>query len=220
MGLFISMEGSDGGGKSTQINLIKAVLQEWGVDLVCSREPGGTPIGEEIRRMLLNPENTDMDPRTEALLYAAARAQYVSQVVCPTMERGAVLLSDRFVDSSLVYQGVGRGFGVDTIEALNEFAIRGLMPDVTFIFYIDYEEGLRRKGMQNAGELDRMEQQAEAFHRRVNAGYLELAKRYPERIRLIDASRSVEEIHGDILRQIQQLLDIHGIQYKYNGADN
>ncbi len=219
MGLFISMEGSDGGGKSTQIDLLEKVLRKQGVDLVCSREPGGTPIGEEIRKMLLDPANVEMDPRTEALLYAAARAQYISQVVRPTLERGAVLLSDRFVDSSLVYQGLGRGFGVDTIEQLNEFAIQGVMPDVTFIIYIDYEEGLRRKGVQTSGELDRMEQQAEAFHRRVNEGYLELARRYPQRIRLIDGNRGVEEIHRAILDQIQQLLDAHGIQYKYNATD-
>ena len=139
MSLFITMEGSDGSGKTTQMDLLEAALRQRGLDVVRSREPGGTPIGEKIRGLILDPAHTEMDDRAEALLYAASRAQHVTQVIRPALERGAVMLCDRYVDSSLIYQGVGRGLTVDAVETVNDWAVQGLMPDATFIMYIDYE---------------------------------------------------------------------------------
>ncbi len=206
-GLFITMEGSDGSGKTTQMDRLEAeIRRRTQREVLRSREPGGTVIGERIRELLLDPAYTGMDDRTEALLYAASRAQHVRQVIEPALQRDAIVLCDRFVDSSLIYQGIGRELGVEAVEGINAWATRGLVPDVTFVLYLEYEEGLRRKQAQTHGHLDRLEQAAEDFHRRVNEGYRMLAERYPERVRLIDASRSVSEIQKDILRQLEALL--------------
>lgn len=206
MGLFITMEGSDGSGKTTQMDLLEEALRRQGREVVRSREPGGTPIGEKIRDLILDPAHKEMDDRTEALLYAASRAQHVKQIIKPALERGAIMLCDRFTDSSLIYQGIGRNLSVEAIEAINIWATKELQPDVTFVLYIDYEEGLRRKQVQTGGHLDRLEQADEEFHRRVNEGYLTLAQRYPQRIRLIDATGTVEEIHKNIMDQVQTLI--------------
>lgn len=206
MGLLITMEGPDGSGKTMQMDLLEQALREQGYQVVRSREPGGTPIGEAIRSIILNPEYAEMDPMTEAILYAASRAQHVAEKIKPALERGDIVLLDRFLDSSLVYQGIGRGMTIETIEAINRFATGGLQPDATFMVYIDYEEGLRRKQKQN-GSLDRMESQQDNFHRRVNEGCLELAKRYPERIQLIDGARDPQTIHQDILKRVQKLVE-------------
>lgn len=205
MGLLITLEGPDGSGKTMQLDLLEEALRKLGYSVVRSREPGGTPIGEAIRGIILNPEFTEMDSMTEALLYAASRAQHVAEKIRPAMEQGAIVLLDRFLDSSLVYQGIGRGMTIETIEAINRFATGGLQPDATFMVYIGYEEGLRRKVRQN-GRLDRMEAQQEAFHRQVNEGYLQLAQRYPERIQLIDGARDPQTVHQDILKRVQQLV--------------
>ncbi|MBR6683925.1 MAG: dTMP kinase, partial [Firmicutes bacterium] len=163
------------------------------------------PIGEAIRSVILNPKYTEMDQMTEAMLYAASRAQHVAEKIKPAMAEGYIVLLDRFLDSSLVYQGIARGMTIETIEAINQFATGGLQPDATIMVYIDYEEGLRRKKAQN-GSLDRMEAQQDNFHRRVNEGYLQLAHRYPERIQLIDGARDPQTIHQDILKRVQDLV--------------
>lgn len=207
MGLFISMEGSDGSGKTTQMNLLQDELVAAGYTVSRSREPGGTRIGEKLRDLILDPENVEMDERAEALLYAASRAQHIREVIRPAVERGEIMLCDRFVDSSLVYQGIGRELGIEDVAAINRWAIQGLLPDVTLILYIDFEEGLRRKKLQTNDHLDRLEQAAEDFHRRVNEGYLTLAEMYPDRIILINAMRSVEEIHADVMEKLKPYLE-------------
>ncbi len=204
-GLLITMEGPDGSGKTMQMDLLEKALREQGYPVIRSREPGGTPIGEAIRNVILNPEYTEMDSMTEAMLYAASRAQHVAEKIKPAIAEGYIVLLDRFLDSSLVYQGIGRGMTIETIEAINRFATGGLQPDATIMVYIDYEEGLRRKKQQN-GSLDRMEAQQDNFHRRVNEGYLQLAKRYPERIQLIDGARDPQTIHQDILKRVHDLV--------------
>ncbi len=201
-GLFLSMEGSDGCGKTTQMNLLEAALRAEGYSVTRSREPGGTPIAEKIRELILDPGNAEMDERAEALLYAASRAQHIKEVIRPAIERGDVMLCDRFVDSSLVYQGIGRGLGVREVADINLWAISGILPDLTLILYIDFEEGLRRKRLQTADHLDRLEQAAEDFHRRVNEGYKTLAALYPERVVLVDASGSIEEVHEAVMAAI------------------
>lgn len=203
-GLLITLEGPDGSGKTMQMDLLEQALLAQGYPVLRSREPGGTAIGEAIRGIILDPQCSEMDPMTEALLYAASRAQHVAEKIKPALEKGSIVLLDRFLDSSLVYQGIGRGMTIETIEAINQFATGGLQPDITLMVYIDYEEGLRRKKAQK-GSLDRMEQQQELFHRRVNEGYLTLAHRYPNRIKLIDGAREPQKVHQDILKRIQEL---------------
>ena len=204
-GLLITMEGPDGSGKTMQMDLLEKALREQGYPVIRSREPGGTPIGEAIRSVILNPEYTEMDQMTEAMLYAASRAQHVAEKIKPAMKDGYIVLLDRFLDSSLVYQGIARGMTIETIEAINQFATGGLQPDATIMVYIDYEEGLRRKKQQN-GSLDRMEAQQDNFHRRVNEGYLQLAHRYPEHIQLVDGARDPQTIHQDILKRVKDLI--------------
>ena len=204
-GLLITMEGPDGSGKTMQMDLLEKALREQGYPVIRSREPGGTPIGEAIRSVILNPEYTEMDQMTEAMLYAASRAQHVAEKIKPAMKDGYIVLLDRFLDSSLVYQGIARGMTIETIEAINQYATGGLQPDATIMVYIDYEEGLRRKKQQN-GSLDRMEAQQDNFHRRVNEGYLHLAHRYPERIQLVDGARDPQTIHQDILKRVKDLI--------------
>ena len=201
MGLFISMEGPDGSGKTMQMNMLEQELRQRGLDVLRSREPGGTAISEKIRDMLLDPANTEMSDRTEALLYAASRAQHVEQVLKPALRQGKIVLCDRYVDSSLVYQGIGRGLGIPAIEEINAFATGGLQPDVTIVLQIDFEEGLRRKGIQNGG-LDRMEAQKEDFLRRIHDGFTELKELYPERVFLIDGAKAPSEV----FREIQNVL--------------
>lgn len=206
MSLFISMEGPDGSGKTLQLDLLEEELKKEGIPYIRSREPGGTRISETIRDLILDPVNKEMDAVTEAYLYAAARAQHVSEVIRPALEAGKVVLLDRFIDSSLIYQGIGRGLGIEKIRDLNAFATGGLEPDVTFMVYIDYEEGLRRKQAQAGHELDRMEVQKADFHRLVNQGCLELCRRFPDRIRLIDGARTPEAVHKDIWEQTIELI--------------
>lgn len=213
MSLFISMEGPDGSGKTLQMDLLEKALREAGYDLIRSREPGGTPIGEKIRDVILDPCNKAMDPVTEAYLYASSRSQHVKEKILPALQEGKIVLLDRFLDSSLVYQGIARGLGIEFIENINSFAVtdektgRKIMPDVTLMVYIDYEEGLRRKKQQEGHELDRMEQERSDFHRMVNEGYLTLAHRYPERIRLIDGVGSIEEVHERVMAAVRPYLE-------------
>lgn len=205
-GIFISIEGPDGSGKSTQIENIKDFFKEKNIDIVFTREPGGTPIGERIRDIILDVNCKEMCNMTEALLYAASRAQHVNEVIRPALEAGKVVICDRFVDSSLAYQGYGRGLG-DSVRVINEYAISGYMPDITFMMELDPEVGISR--MINRGKLDRLEEEKVSFHKKVFSGYLELEKKYPDRIVAIDASRSIEEIKKDIYEKLEKVLKEH-----------
>jgi dTMP kinase len=205
IGYFITFEGPDGAGKSTQIHLLNDYLKSKGWDTVVTREPGGTPIGEKIRSIILDVENRDMNPITEMFLYAAARAQHVSQVIKPALKQGKIVLCDRFVDSSIAYQGFGRELGVEMVEKVNRFALQGITPDITLLFDINPEKGLERSAMRHRG-VDRLEEEKLDFHRRVYEGYVLLSRKYPERFHVIDASRKIEEIHKTIIGEIEQLL--------------
>ena len=195
-GLFISFEGPDGSGKTTQIKLLSEYLEGKGIECVLTREPGGTKVSEEVRGILLDKTNAGMSYTAEALLYAAARAQLVAEVIKPALASGKAVLCDRFVDSSAVYQGMARGLGVEEIYTLNEFALDGIRPELTVHLDLSAEEGIKRKTKQ--AELDRMESEPDSFHKLVAEGYRELAKLEPERIKTIDASLPVEEIQEKI----------------------
>lgn len=208
-GLFITMEGTDGAGKTTQINMLKDHLLNKGYKVVCTREPGGTPIGEKIREIILDKNNGEMCDITEALLYAAARAQHIKEVILPVLNEGGVVISDRFLDSNLVYQGFARSMGERLIKNINKYAIGGLEPDITFFLKLRPEESIARK--KNQTELDRMEAESFNFHQRVYDGYVYLSRRRKDRIKTIDATMSVEDIHNSIVGGIEKLLDSRSI---------
>ncbi len=195
-GFFISFEGPDGSGKTTQIGLLTAYLRAKGYETVAVREPGGTPISEKIREIILDNRNREMAPATEALLYAAARAQLVEEVIRPALEEGKIVLSDRFMDSSIAYQGYGRGLG-DGVRTINEFAVRDLQPDLTFL--MDLDPALGKLRVLKEGAPDRLESEALSFHRKVYEGYLELSRIYSNRFVVIDATESVREISEKII---------------------
>lgn len=203
-GIFISMEGPDGSGKSTQIELIKEYLEKKGKDVIITREPGGTRISEAIREIILNKDYTEMSPVTEMMLYASARAQLIAEVVGPAIDAGKAVISDRFVDSSLVYQGMARGLGVETVYGINSVAIGEYMPDITFLLDLPAEVGISRKKDQK--ELDRMELESLEFHKKVAEGYRSLATRFPDRIKCIDATLPIEEICGIIRSNVKDIL--------------
>jgi dTMP kinase len=190
--MFVSFEGLDGSGKSTQAELLRARLEAHGERVLATREPGGTELGEQIRELVLH--GGHVEPWAEALLYAAARAQHVEQVIRPALERGEAVVCDRYVDSSVAYQGVGRGLGLDRVLDLNLAAVDGLLPDQTFLLLLDPAE----VSIRVRGEHDRLEREDEAFHRRVDVGYRELAKRFPERIIMLDGMRPPEEIAEEV----------------------
>ena len=204
-GIFITMEGPDGSGKTTQIELLKKELEQSGYKVTITREPGGNRISEAIRGIILNKDYSEMSPVTECLLYAIARAQLIAEVVGPRLENGEAVISDRFVDSSLVYQGIARGLGIETVYEINKIAIAGYMPDATFLLDLTAEEGIRRKKDQK--ELDRMELAGLEFHKKVAEGYRTLAERFPERIQVIDATQSVETISGLIKERVYGILN-------------
>lgn len=194
-GLFITFEGTDGCGKSTQIGLFNEYLQSLGMETVLTREPGGTEISERIRELILDPKATDEDPKTEMFLFAAARAQHVAQLIRPSVEAGKIVLCDRFVDSSIAYQGYARGLG-DQVEIINRYAVDGCMPDITFFFDLPADEGKKRNSFTDKG--DRMEMEKIDFHRRVYEGFKAVAEKNPDRIVVIDASGSIEDIQKEI----------------------
>lgn len=201
-GIFITMEGPDGSGKTTQIDLLKKYLESRGYDIVIAREPGGTVIGEAIREIILNPEYREMSHMTELLLYASARAQLVNQVIKPALLSGKAVICDRFVESSAVYQGIGRGLGVDTVYEINNYALGEVKPELTIFMDLDAADGIRRK--QNQTDLDRMELEDLSFHKRVVEGYRQLAELYPERIFPVDATLPIEEIHSMIVNEVKK----------------
>lgn len=205
-GIFITMEGPDGAGKTTQIELLKDYLNKKGYDVLITRDPGGNAVSEAIREVILNKDFTEMGYMTELLLYAAARAQLVKENIKPALSAGKAVIADRFVDSSAVYQGIGRGLGIDTVYKVNEFALQGILPDMTFLMDLDAEVGIARK--KNQAELDRMERESVDFHKKVVAGYRDLADRYPERILKVDAALQVQEIHDIIVANIEKKLGL------------
>jgi dTMP kinase len=196
-GRFITFEGIDGCGKTTQFRLLAQALRERGEDVVETVEPGGTAIGQQIRKILLDPASGEIQPRTELLLYFASRAQYVDRVIRPALDSGRIVLCDRFTDSTLVYQGCGRGLDTDVVRDLDRIACRGLKPDVTILIDVDLETSLMRARRRNerVGPLEsRIDEESAAFHERVRLGYLALAETEPERIVVIDGRASIVEV--------------------------
>lgn len=205
-GLFITFEGPDGSGKTTVSTAVCRRLEEEGYPVRYTREPGGSIIAEQIRKVILDPENTAMDARTEALLYAASRRQHLVERVLPALEEGTHVISDRFVDSSLAYQGTGRQIGIEEVFAINQFAIEGHMPVKTIYLDVDPEVGLERIRKGRA-YLDRLDQESLEFHERVLAGYQEVIRRYKDRMIIIDANRSQKEVIEDAYMAVKGLLD-------------
>ncbi|MGG1632490.1 dTMP kinase [Rossellomorea sp. NRS-1567] len=195
-GLFITVEGPEGAGKSTILTEIFNRLLQEGFNVIQTREPGGISIAEQIREVILNTGNTEMDKRTEALLYAAARRQHLVEKVIPALVEGKIVICDRFIDSSLAYQGNARGIGMEEVMNINQFAIEDKMPDLTLYFDIDPEEGLKRIAKHNGREVNRLDLESVDFHTRVREGYQKLIKQYPDRIQVIDASQSKEAVFG------------------------
>jgi dTMP kinase len=193
-GQFITVEGPDGAGKSTILKELYRKLIEEGFEVVQTREPGGVSIAEQIREVILNKDNTAMDIRTEALLYAAARRQHLVEIVIPALEKGSIVICDRFIDSSLAYQGNGRGIGMTEVMNINQFAIEDKMPDLTLYFDISPEKGLKRIARHDGREVNRLDLESLDFHQKVYEGYQSLIKQYPDRIKVIDASKSKEEV--------------------------
>lgn len=209
MSLFITFEGPDGSGKSTQIDLMADYLRNLGYAVLCTREPGGTAIGDQIRRVLHDVKNIEMSAEAEILLYSASRAQLVREVILPHLKRGGVVLCDRYADSTFAYQGYGRQLDFEMLRSITNFATQSLQPDITIYLDVDVEEGLMRKVAANSageGELNRMDQLALDFHRRVQAGYLEMARANPDRWLVVAATDPVAAVHGAICRRLEQVL--------------
>jgi dTMP kinase len=194
-GKFITVEGPEGAGKTTIIDMLASNLAEEGYQVLQTREPGGIEIAEQIRSVILDKKNTKMDPRTEALLYAAARRQHLAEKVKPALDEGYIILCDRFIDSSLAYQGYARGLGIEEVYSINSFAIEGMMPELTLYFDIEPEAGLERINQHKGREVNRLDLEKLDFHHKVREGYLKLMELYPERIFKIDASKPVEEVY-------------------------
>ena len=200
--MFITIEGPEGSGKTTAVNYAVGKLEEMGYQIVRTREPGGTPIAEQIRNVILDKANTSMDKRTEALLYAAARRQHLVEKVWPALKEGKIVVCDRYLDSSLAYQGGARKLGVDNVLEVNMFATEGTFPDLTLLFDIEPELGLARISANADREVNRLDLEKIEFHKTVRNTFLELAKRYPERFVVIDASKSKEEVANKTLEVI------------------
>ena len=198
--MFITLEGPEGSGKTTAVDYAVSKLEEMGYKIVRTREPGGTPISEQIRNVILDKANTAMDEKTEALLYAASRRQHLVEKVWPALKEGKIVICDRYLDSSLAYQGGARGLGVENILNVNNFATEGTFPDLTLLFDIDPKIGLARIAANANREVNRLDLEKLDFHNKVRNTFLELAKRYPERFIVIDASKSREEVADATLK--------------------
>lgn len=210
-GLFVAFEGGEGTGKTTAIDAIYDWIKEQGIECIKTREPGGIKIAEEIRQVILDKDNTAMDGKTEALLYAAARRQHLVEKVVPALERGAVILCDRFLDSSLAYQGYARGLGIDEVMAINKFAIDGYMPDISILFDLDPKVGLERISSNDEREVNRLDLEKLDFHERVREGYNTVYDANKDRIVKIDAEKSRTEVQSDIKNILEPI-----IKEKYN----
>lgn len=200
--MFITLEGPEGSGKTTAVETAVKKLQEMGYEIVRTREPGGTPISEQIRNVILDKENTAMDGRTEALLYAASRRQHLVEKVWPALKEGKIVICDRYLDSSLAYQGGARGLGVDNILNINLFATENTWPDLTLLFDIKPEIGLARINSNANREVNRLDLEKIDFHNKVRESFLALAKRFPDRYVIIDASQDRETVAKDTLEAI------------------
>lgn len=205
-GTLISFEGPEGAGKSSILEAILPLLEEKGIPYITTREPGGVNIAEKIRQVILDPDHTSMDAKTELLLYIASRRQHLVERVLPALAAGKVVLMDRFIDSSVAYQGYGRGLSVEDIEWLNQFATDGLKPDLTLYFDLDVEEGLARIARNQEREVNRLDMEGLELHHKVRQGYLALAEKEPERIVKIDASQSFEAVLADVLTILEKRL--------------
>lgn len=203
--MFLTLEGPEGSGKTSQARLLVQYLRAEGYEVILTREPGGTPIGDQIRAVLHDPDNTAMVPRAEFLLYSASRAQLVQEVIRPALAEGKLVVCDRYYDSSLAYQGYGRGLELATLQQVTHFAIGDLVPDLTMCLDVAPEEGLQRR-LLGGEEWNRLDREALEFHRRVRAGYLELAASEPSRWVVVDAGRSVEEVQAEIRMLVRQRL--------------
>ena len=206
-GRFITIEGPDGCGKTTQTDLLVKALREEGREVVVTREPGGTRIGEEIRSLVLSAKYEEMQPLTELLLMSASRSQHVLEKIGPALAEGKVIVCSRFTDATIAYQGYGRGFDIPLLEKVNAIATTGVWPDLTIILDIDVKEGLLRafrteKAEAKSGEGDRLEQEDLGFHERVRAGYLALAKKYPKRVKVVDASGTIAKVQAAVMREV------------------
>ena len=199
-GLFITFEGPDGCGKTTQMNLLAQYLEKKGKKVVLTREPGGKGLGEKVREILLN-YNGEVSDRCESFLFLADRAQNIDIIVKPAVEKGEIVLCDRHIDSTVAYQGYGRGLDINEINMLNNLATGGRKPDLTLVFDVDVETSMKRVGK----EKDRMENAGIDFHNRVRNGYLELAKQEPNRIKVLDATKTIEEIHEKVVEIVEKL---------------
>jgi dTMP kinase len=212
-GFFITFEGTEGSGKSTQMKLLAASLRAQGHAVTESQEPGATDIGRQIRRIFLAPENDSMNPMTELLLVFASRAQAAAEIIKPALARGEIVLSDRFTDSTLAYQGEARGLGFETVRAAHRLALGDLMPDLTVCVQVDLEAGLKRAHKRNAGSSQdaaeaRLDQQSLVFHQRVQAGYQRLAMLEPERFQMVDGSGTVDEVAERIGKLVRSRLGV------------
>ncbi len=207
-GWFITFEGCDGCGKSTQLTKLKKYLEDKGVDFIFTREPGGGRISEGIREILLNGKNAEMSDECEALLYAASRAQHIRDRVAPALEEGKVVVCDRYVDSSFAYQAYARGLGMEFVSKINAFALESYLPDLTFFIDLSPEEAFQRK--HGADKNDRIEQAGLAFHKKVYEGYLAVAKAYPERIVVLNGRQSIEEV----AENVRTVLEAKGVVAK------
>ena len=210
-GKFITFEGPEGAGKTTQAKRLIVTLQEQGKQVLYTREPGGTPTGEAIREILqYNKAGEPISPETEVLLFAASRAQLVRKVILPALEQGIYVVCDRFADSTTAYQGYGRGFSVEQMITINQFAIDGAIPDVTILLDLEIAKGfdrLSRRHRDGRGQLDRIENEERAFHERVRQGYLEMAQKWPERFVVVNATGDEETVAGEVWRVVQGVLD-------------
>jgi len=206
--LFITFEGPEGSGKTTQIQLLAAWLREQGQTVLATREPGGTAIGDRVRAILLDSDHREMQPQTEILLFSAARAQIVGQIIRPHLARGGVVLCDRFADSTLAYQGYGRQLDLATLRLITAFATGGLQPDLTFCLDLPVDVGLQRKAAGAGEEWNRMEQETLAFHGRVRRGYLTLAQAEPARWRVLDATQPVQALQAAMRAEVAARLGL------------
>lgn len=206
--MFITLEGPDGSGKSMQIPALAEFIRSQGYEVLTTREPGGTNIGDQIRQVIMKLGNTSMHPRTEILLFCAARAQIVEEVLRPALQRGVVVISDRYADSTLAYQGYGHGVDLEELTRLLKFTTGGLRPDLTLLLDVDAETGLRRR-QTSGGEWNRLDAYALSFHKRVSEGYHQLAAAEPERWRTIDASQAPEMVQSCIQDVVRQALAAH-----------
>lgn len=208
--LFITLEGPEGSGKTSQIHPFTSYLkQRWDLAVINNREPGSTDIGTQIRSVLLDLNNTAICARTEILLFLAARAQNVEEVLKPALAKGICVLGDRYGDSTMAYQGFGHGTDLNTLVGLNQFATAGLIPDLTLLLDIDPEKGLQRRRSSN-GEWNRLDAVALSFHQRVRCGYLELARQYPHRIKIIDASQGFSQVQEQMRAVFESFMEIKG----------